>query len=146
MRTTILAIATSIVAAVTPAHAEEQHMVLPEITVIGTPPKNPAPPDTSHPGAGPASTAGPSNAGHTRCGTGGPGGDQSFGCLNETLKKKVDQVNPVLNAPPIDAKSQDLKVGTVNIPAVQQQYGQNFGHSVIPYRPPSPVFAPLGHR
>jgi hypothetical protein len=38
-------------------------------------------------------------------------------------------------------------VGIVNVPAVQQQYGQNFGHSVIPYWPPPPVFtSPLGHR
>jgi hypothetical protein len=30
---------------------------------------------------------------------------------------------------------------------VQQQYGQNFGHSVFPYRPPSPVYSSgLGRR
>jgi hypothetical protein len=29
--------------------------------------------------------------------------------------------------------------GVVNMPAVKQQYGQNFGVSVIPYRPPLPV-------
>ena len=44
------------------------------------------------------------------------------------------------NTPPIDAKSQDLKVGVVNIPAVQQQYGRNFGVSAFPYRPPTPVY------
>jgi hypothetical protein len=39
------------------------------------------------------------------------------------------------------------KTGVVNIPGVQQQYGKNFGNSVIPYRPSSPVFsAPLGPR
>jgi hypothetical protein len=140
MRTMILAIASLIVVVVLPAHAEER-TVLPEITVIGAPPKGTAPPGTSQTGAGPTSE------GHTRCGTATAGGDQSFGCLNEALKRQVDQINPVLNAPPIDAKSQDLKVGTVNIPAVQQQYGQNFGHSVIPYRPPPLVFtSPLGHR
>jgi hypothetical protein len=149
MRTTIFAIATatSIVAAVMPAHVQER-TALPEITV-GAPPKNGAPSDASRAGAGPTSAgptgAGPINAGHTRCGTATSGGD--LGCLNETLKKQVDQVNPVLNAPPIDAKSQDLKVGTVNIPAVQQQYGQNFGHSVIPFRPSPPVFtSPVGRR
>jgi hypothetical protein len=140
MRTTILTIATLIVIVVLPAHAEEP-IVLPEVTVIGRPPKNTTLPGTSQTGAGPTS------AGPSRCGAASIGGDQSFGCLNETLKRQVDQINPVLNAPPIDAKSQDLKVGTVNIPAVQQQYGQNFGHSVIPYRPPPLVFtSPLTHR
>jgi hypothetical protein len=63
------------------------------------------------------------------------------------LKRKVDQVNPIQNLPPLDARSQDIKVGTVNIPGVQQQYGQNFGHSVFPYRPPSPVYSSgLGRR
>ncbi|MEI9923213.1 MAG: hypothetical protein WDN50_06425 [Bradyrhizobium sp.] len=75
------------------------------------------------------------------------GDSPSLNCLNEKLRQKVDQVNPVINFPPVDAKSQDLKVGTVNIPAVQQQYGKNFGNSVIPYRPPPPVFlSPLVHR
>jgi hypothetical protein len=141
MRTTFLAIATLIVVVVMPAHAEDP-TALPEITVTRKPPGSIAPPGTASPG-----TSNPGAAGSTRCGTATVGGDQSFGCLNETLKKQVDQVNPVLNSPPIDAKSQDLKVGTVNIPAVQQQYGQNFGHSVIPFRPPPPVFtSPLGHR
>jgi hypothetical protein len=74
------------------------------------------------------------------------GNEHSFGCTNEELKQQVDKVNPpVLNTPPIDARSSDLKVGTVNIPAVKQQYGKNFGISAIPYRPPPPVFAaPIG--
>lgn len=48
----------------------------------------------------------------------------------------------------IDARSSDLKKGVVNLPAVQQQYGKNFGRSVIPYRPgPPPVYtSPLGRR
>jgi hypothetical protein len=33
------------------------------------------------------------------------------------------------------------------VPAVAQQYGQNFGRSVAPYRPPPLVFvAPTGAR
>ncbi len=73
---------------------------------------------------------------------------QSLGCINERLKRQVDRVNPpVTNTPPIDAKSQDLKVGVVNVPAVQQQYGRNFGVSAFPYRPPAPVYtSPVGHR
>jgi len=70
------------------------------------------------------------------------GHEKSFDCMNESLKRQVDRVNPpVLNTPPIDARSQDLKVGVVNVPAVQQQYGKNFGISAFPYRPPPPVYA-----
>jgi T5SS/PEP-CTERM-associated repeat protein len=73
--------------------------------------------------------------------------DHSLGCINQRLGKTVEQVNPSLNLPPLDASSQDIKVGVVNVPGVQQQYGKNFGHSVIPYRPPPPVFrSPLTHR
>jgi len=87
-------------------------------------------------GGSPSGSAGGSgDNGHRRCVDVTIGNDTSFGCINERLKRKVDEVNPVLNVPPIDAKSSDLKVGTVNIPAVQQQFGRNFGHSVVPYRP-----------
>ncbi len=65
--------------------------------------------------------------------------------LNQKLKRKVDETNPVLNTPPLDARSPDTKTGVVNIPGVQQQYGKNFGKSVVPYRPAPPVYAPLGH-
>jgi len=67
--------------------------------------------------------------------------------LNQQLRRKVDETNPSEITPPIDARSSDLKTGIVNIPGVQQQYGKNFGHSVIPYRPAAPVYtAPLGRR
>lgn len=67
--------------------------------------------------------------------------------LNKQLQRKVDETNPSLNLPPVDARSQDLKTGIVNIPALQQQYGKNFGRSVIPYRPAAPVYsAPIGRR
>ncbi|UGV28870.1 hypothetical protein E0H22_07715 [Rhodopseudomonas boonkerdii] len=68
------------------------------------------------------------------------GGARSYGCLNETLRRDVDKVAPSLNLPPIDARSSDTKLGIVNIPAVQQQYGSNFGRSVVPFRVPQPVF------
>ncbi|MBV8513148.1 MAG: hypothetical protein JOZ94_27470 [Xanthobacteraceae bacterium] len=67
--------------------------------------------------------------------------------MNRELKRRVDQVNPTFNTPPLDAASPDPRIGVVNIPGVQQQYGKNFGHSAFPYRPPPPVFTPpLGHR
>jgi hypothetical protein len=67
--------------------------------------------------------------------------------LNAQLKRKVDRTNPVANDPPLDAKSADPKIGVVNIPGVQQQYGKNFGNSVVPFRPAPPVFtSPVGPR
>jgi hypothetical protein len=115
----------AIVAAAISAHAEDR-LNLPEITIMGSPP----PPGASRE---PCTDAASSN-------------DHSLGCLNRQLKRQVDQVNPSLNMPPIDAKSPDLKVGVVNIPGVQQQYGQNFGHSVVPFRPPPPIFNSFGRR
>jgi hypothetical protein len=85
---------------------------------------------------------------HQRCPDAGTGGDQSIGCLNEKLKQQVDRVNPApANVPPLDAKSQDLKVGVVNTPGVKQQYGKNYGVSAYPYRPPPLIYSsPLGPR
>lgn len=74
------------------------------------------------------------------------GGDKAFGCLNQRLRQQVDRVNPVVNAPPIDARSSDIKVGVVNMPAIRQQYGRNFGLSVVPYREPLIYSAPAGLR
>ncbi|MGJ4895389.1 MULTISPECIES: hypothetical protein [unclassified Bradyrhizobium] len=71
---------------------------------------------------------------------------RTFGCINESLRRKVDAVNPAENQTPIDARSSDLKVGTVNIPAVRQQYGANFGRSVVPYRPTAVFPSGLGRR
>ena len=68
------------------------------------------------------------------------GGARSFGCLNQTLKRDVDKVNPSLNLPPIDARSSDTRIGIVNLPGVQQQYGQNYGRSIVPFRMPQPTF------
>jgi len=65
---------------------------------------------------------------------------RSLDCLNQGLKNRVDQVQPTMNVPPIGAHSPDLSIGVVNVPGVQQQYGSNFGRSVIPQRPPAPVY------
>jgi hypothetical protein len=63
------------------------------------------------------------------------GSSAALACLNQQLQGKVDSVNPGTPTAPIDAKSSDLKVGTVNLSAVKQQYGKNYGVSVVPYRP-----------
>jgi hypothetical protein len=73
-------------------------------------------------------------------------GAKALDCINRRLKGNVDRVNPVPNIPPIDARSQDIHLGIVNGPAVQQQYGPNFGQSVVPYRPTSVFKPPLGGR
>jgi hypothetical protein len=116
----------SLVAAglVTPSLAEERVLVLPQIVIGG----------------------GAENI--NRCVEVEIGASRSMDCLNQKLQREVDRVNPTINLPPIDARSPDTKVGVVNIPGVQQQYGRNFGVSVVPYRPAPPVFsAPLGpHR
>ncbi|WP_315833166.1 hypothetical protein [Bradyrhizobium prioriisuperbiae] len=139
MRTIIFATAIAVVV-VMPAQAEER-TALPEI-IVGAPPPN-AP--TVGPSVSPG--AGVSRGSPERC-DGGSGSERSLGCLNQKLKQEVNRVNPpVTNTPPIDAKSSDPKIGVVNIPGVQQQYGRNFGVSVYPYRPPAPVYvSPLGHR
>jgi hypothetical protein len=68
-------------------------------------------------------------------------------CLNKKLKNQVDRVQPSTNNPPLDAKSQDIKVGATNAAAVRQQYGTNFGVSPFPQRPGAPAFvSPAGRR
>jgi hypothetical protein len=116
--------------------AQEHTTALPEI-VIGGPANHPA---ADHPTANhPAEV--------DRCVEVEIGSSRAVDCLNRKLKNEVDRVNPSLNVPPVSAGSPDLKTGVVNIPAVQQQYGKNFGNSAIPFRPPPPVFAPsLGAR
>ena len=108
--------------------SEQQPIPLPQI-VIGGDRKNAA-------------------AGIDRCVEVQIGPNRALDCINQNLKQKVDGVNPpTLNIPPIDARSPDTKVGIINLPAVQQQYGKNFGISAYPYRPPPPTYtAPTGHR
>ena len=62
-------------------------------------------------------------------------GEKSFSCLNQQMKREVDRANPAVNIAPLDARSPDTRIGVVNVPAVRQQYGKNFGTSVIPFRP-----------
>jgi hypothetical protein len=136
-----------------PTANAQQSGALPEIHVTA-PPNDLPPPKENLLSNGDATkrndaASTPKADGQAGCGGAGAGNADahSIGCLNQQLKRQVDQVNPTEAQPPLDAKSPDIKVGTVNIPAVQQQYGQNFGHSVIPFRPPPPVYSSgLGRR
>ena len=120
MRSLMLASFVMIVPA-TPALADPQDTELPRIVIGGD-----APAETSL----------------DRCIEVEIGGNRSYTCINEKLRRQVDRISPSANLPPIDARSADIKLGVVSIPGVQQQYGKNFGNSVVPYRPPPPVFTP----
>jgi hypothetical protein len=119
--------------------AEERNQLLPEIVIGGA--TNAAPATNAA-----AGTSTPAAGTIDRCVEVEIGSSKSIGCLNEKLKREVDRINPTFNLPPIDARSPDTKVGVINIPGVHQQYGRNFGVSVVPFRPPPPVFPPLGGR
>jgi len=139
MRCAVFAIVCLALASV--AATAQDRTQLPDIVVGAPPPAG----DKHRAGAG-ASANDPAGRKFERCVDVGIGSEQSMGCINEKLKREVDRVNPpVTNTPPIDARSPDLKVGVVNVPAVQQQYGKNFGVSAFPFRPPPPVFSgPMG--
>ena len=111
---------------VTRSFAQQQRATAPTEIIIGGDKSEPAPP---------AATT-------DRCVEIQIGQSRSMDCLNQQLRQKVDRVNPpIINQPPLDARSPDTKVGVINIPGVQQQYGKNFGVSAVPFRPPPPVFA-----
>jgi hypothetical protein len=98
------------------------------------------------PSPGPGSAASNAAPSTTPCKGDGSAADKGFGCLNQKLRDQAEQAgsNAATPTAPLDAKSSDLKVGVVNVPGVQQQYGKNFGVSVMPYRPPQIYSAPLG--
>jgi hypothetical protein len=137
MRAGILVITTSMLV-VMPAYAEDGKD-LPPASVLQASPQNAAAPNVAGAPDG-KKGAPPDGTVQERCVDVTAGGERSFGCVNEQLKRKVDSVNPTLNIAPIDARSPDTKTGVVNIPGVTQQYGKNFGKSAVPFRPPPPVF------
>jgi hypothetical protein len=57
-----------------------------------------------------------------------------FNCLNQQLQQQVQGPAPAVPLP-LGATSQSNAVGTFNRTGVAEQYGQNFGTSVTPYRP-----------
>lgn len=73
------------------------------------------------------------------------GNTKTYDCLNGNLERQAKGVVPLFNMPPIDSRASDIHLGIANVPAVRQQYGKNFGNSVIPYRPPTPHYSsPIG--
>jgi hypothetical protein len=64
----------------------------------------------------------------------------AYSCINQRLQQQVQHVQPVANIPPLDAGSPAVAVHGFNETALQQQFGQNFGKSVVPFRPAAPTF------
>jgi hypothetical protein len=58
-----------------------------------------------------------------------------YSCLNQRLQRLVDRVKPGAQLAPLDATSPGVKVGGFSQTGVVQQYGSNFGKSVVPFRP-----------
>ncbi len=60
---------------------------------------------------------------------------QKLDCINKQLKQHAERVQPIGNTPPLDAGSPSVKSHGFNETALSQQYGQNLGKSVVPFRP-----------
>jgi hypothetical protein len=68
-----------------------------------------------------------------------------FNCLNQQLQSQAQGTHQSSPSLPLGANSPSNKVGTFNEQGLQEQYGQNFGKSVVPFRPPAPVFSNALH-
>jgi len=64
----------------------------------------------------------------------------SLNCLNQQLQQEVQGVAPTQSKLPLSANSPSNQVGTFNEQSVSEQYGQNFGKSATPFRPPPPTY------
>ncbi len=64
-----------------------------------------------------------------------------YSCLNQQLQQEVQGAGAATPSLPLTASSPSNKVGTYNEQSIKEQYGQNYGKSVIPYRPPAPVYS-----
>jgi hypothetical protein len=56
-------------------------------------------------------------------------------CQGHKLGRRATSVPPVGNNPPLSVQSPDVKIGIQNETAIRQQYGKNYGKSVVPDRP-----------
>jgi hypothetical protein len=72
------------------------------------------------------------------------GGEKTpnLSCLNRLLRKQADNAHPTGNVAPLDATSPSVSLGGYSETALKQQYGPNYGKSVVPYRPPAAYGTP----
>jgi len=69
------------------------------------------------------------------------GDENYYNCLNERLRRLTLQPRFSSSDTAINAFSPAPQVGTFNQAATSERLGSAFGHSVIPQRPPPPVFS-----
>ena len=74
------------------------------------------------------------------CQTVTAGSAQSYACINESQRELVEHQKQALGASVPNANSPAPQLGLYNQAATREQYGSAFGHSVIPQRPPPPVY------
>jgi hypothetical protein len=70
-------------------------------------------------------------------------GQRSYDCTNRKLEEKAKSIPGQGNIPPVNAQSNDVKLGIQNETAIRQQFGQNYGVSIYPYRPKNIITNPL---
>jgi hypothetical protein len=63
-----------------------------------------------------------------------------YSCINQELQQQAQGAPQSTPSLPLGADFPSNKVGTFNEQGVKEQYGQNFGKSVIPFRPPPLIF------
>jgi hypothetical protein len=64
-----------------------------------------------------------------------------YDCLNQQMQQQVQGTGSASPSLPLTSSSPSNKTGTFNEQGLREQYGPNFGKSVIPYRPPPPTFS-----
>ncbi len=67
-----------------------------------------------------------------------------FSCVNAAMKNTIDRSRRETKLDTtLGPQSSSAALGTFNIAAEKLRMGQNFGHSIYPYRPAPPVYAPI---
>jgi hypothetical protein len=66
-----------------------------------------------------------------------------YACLTNALRRSVDATKPIANLPPIKLGANPNALGLITPTEVRQQFGPNFGKSVVPYRPQRTYPVPL---
>jgi hypothetical protein len=70
------------------------------------------------------------------------GSTQYYDCVNRALALLVPSERfSAANSTPLTATSPPNETGTFNQAATREQLGSAFGHSVVPQRPPPPVYS-----